>query len=248
MASHPRYPSHRHPTELPDRPDQPDQPGAPARVWYAAYGSNMHRARLDHYLTGGRPPDGARTYPGCRDGAPPARSLPVLLPGGLHFAQESRVWTGGMAFYDPLDPGRLPARAYLISAGQLADIATQEMHLAPDTPPAPADAPATALATALATGRAELGPGRYETLICAGWLDGDPVLTFTAPWRSARADLNRPSPHYLRHCAAGLREAHGWDAARCARYLAGRPGALGAYPLRALAALLESPGTGPPPM
>jgi hypothetical protein len=28
---------------------------APARVWYAAYGSNMHAERFGYHLSGGRP-------------------------------------------------------------------------------------------------------------------------------------------------------------------------------------------------
>ena len=37
------------------------------------------------------------------------------------------------AFYDHATPGRTAARGYLISAGQFADIAAQEMHRDPRT-------------------------------------------------------------------------------------------------------------------
>ncbi|WP_051969951.1 hypothetical protein [Kitasatospora azatica] len=197
---------------------------APDLVWYAAYGSNLHFARFTAYLAGGHPPGGADTfpaYPGCRDPRPPRRDQPVELPGRLHFALESLVWTGGMAFYDPLDTGRTPARAYLLTSAQFADLAAQEMHRPPGTE--------LDLRPALTQGRAHYGTGRYETLVCAGHLDGHPLLTFTAPWRTAEAPLNPPSASYLRHLGAGLRESHGWDTARIAHYLSTRPGAAGRW-------------------
>ena len=199
--------------------------GGPAegKVWYAAYGSNMCAARFGCYLTGGRPVGGARLYPGCRDRRPPERAVGVLLPGQLYFAGESQVWGGGMGFYDPLDPGELPARAYLVTVSQFTDIAAQEMHRVPGV-----DADLD-LRAVLGTGRAAFGPGRYETLVCPGSLAGRPVLSFTAPWRSASAELAGPSAGYLRQLAAGLREAHGWGARRAAAYLAARPGACGAW-------------------
>jgi hypothetical protein len=203
-------------------------------VWYAAHGSNMHLDRLNCYLAGGRPPGGSRTYPGCRDSRPPRRTIPVLLPGGLYFALESMAWTGGMAFYDLLDPGEMPARAYLLTASQFADMAAQEMRQEPGED--------LDLSAVLANGRASLGEGRYQTLVCPGVLDGVPVLTFTAPWRCAEAALNRPSAAYLRNLASGLRESHGWTRERIAHYLAGRPGAQGVWNAADIAALVPVGG------
>ncbi|MFG1920775.1 histone deacetylase [Cryptosporangium sp. NPDC048952] len=188
-------------------------------VWYVAYGSNMHADRLRYYLAGGRPPGAARTYPGCRDPRPPRRTEPVFLDGGIYFALESRTWTGGMAFYDPRLPGRAAGRGYLLTAGQFADIAAQEMARRPD-----ADLD---LAEALATGSYRLGPGRYETLVCPGVLDGHPMLTFTAPWACADVEPTPPAPRYLGMIASGLHEAHGWDAETLTAYLADRPGVRG---------------------
>ncbi len=186
-------------------------------LWYVAYGSNMYAARLAWYLGGGRPPGGLRTYPGCRDCRPPRRSAAVLVPGGIYFAGESRAWTGGMAFYDQELPGRAAARAWLLTVGQFADLAAQEMYREPGVDP-------DLIGVAVADGRATLGPGRYETLVRTGVCDGVPMLTFTAPWRAADVEWNAPAPVYLAMLAGGLREAHGWDASRIAGYLAGRPG------------------------
>jgi hypothetical protein len=102
------------------------QPGTDDLVWYVAYGSNMCAARFQCYLSGGRPSGGSRTYLGCRDTSPPRRDLGIHLPGGLVFAGASGVWGGGMAFFAPRADGQLAGRAYLITVGQLNDVAAQE--------------------------------------------------------------------------------------------------------------------------
>jgi hypothetical protein len=203
----------------------------PSLVWYASYGSNMNAARFGCYLAGGTPPGARRGFPGCRDPKPPAAARGHELPGGIYFATESTTWGGGRAFYDPALAGVAPARAYLITAGQFADVAAQEMDRSPDGD--------FDLSGVLATGRAELGPGRYETLLCVGELDGHPVLTFTAPWSAADVELLSPSASYLRMLASGLGEAHGWDLACAGAYLAGLPGAAGAWTPEAVAAIFD---------
>ncbi|GAU67350.1 hypothetical protein SSP35_04_04380 [Streptomyces sp. NBRC 110611] len=217
--------------------------GRTGRLWYAAYGSNMDPARLACYLAGGRPSGGLRDYPGCRDPSPPARSVPVMLPGLLYFATESQTWTGGRAFYDPgrepsgaPEPPGIPARAYLLTLSQFSDIATQEMDRAPVGD--------LDLTEVLVHGRARLGPGHYETLVCAGVLDGHPVLTFTAPWSSAdgTVGLNPPAAAYLEHIAAGIVAAHGWSPHRAAAYLADCPGARGHWTAARIAALVRTAG------
>jgi len=161
-----------------------------------------------------------------------------MLPGELYFALESPVWTGGVAFYDPGGPGRTAARAHLVTAQQFSDIAAQEMHREPG------EGPDLDLAEVLASGRAQMGPGRYETLVCPGLLDEHPVLTFTAPWRRDGVDGNPPAPGYLRQLASGLAESHGWPDDRIAAYLATRPGAAGHWSAGAVAALLTEDGPG----
>ncbi|MFE3634566.1 histone deacetylase [Streptomyces cellostaticus] len=204
----------------------------PERVWYASYGSNTHLVRLAAYIRGGRPPGAVREYPGCRNPAMPARSLPLELAGAMYFATESRVWGGGRAFYDPKADGRVLARAYLVTTGQFADIAAQEMYRSPDVD--------LELVDVLTEGRAELGPGRYETLVCAGQVDGLPVLTFTAPWRMGERQLVAPSAAYVRHLAAGLLSAGAWDPEAVASYVASCPGAAGHWSTRDVRALLAA--------
>lgn len=202
----------------------------PERVWYVSYGSNMHAARLSCYLAGGTPSGARRRFPGCRNPRPPLRSIGCTLAGGVYFATYSPVWGGGRAFFDPALTGPAPVRAYLITAGQFADIAAQEMYRDPG-----ADLD---LGEVLATGHVELGPGRYEALLHTGYLDRYPLLTFTAPWRAADVAWTAPSAPYLRMLAAGLRQAHGWSGPRAAGYLADLPGARGHWTPAAVAAAL----------
>ncbi|QDY76545.1 histone deacetylase [Streptomyces qinzhouensis] len=218
----------------PPRPVRPDpRPAAagapPDRVWYASYGSNTDPGRLRAYLRGGRPAGAARPTPGCRDPRPPERTIPLELPGTLHFATWSPVWSGGRAFWDPDAEGTTWARAHLITLGQFSDIAAQEMYRAPG-PGTDLD-----LTEALARGRATVGPGRYETLVCPGFVAGLPVLAFTAPWRCGEVPGVSPSAGYLRHLAAGLLDAGAWKASAVARYLAAAPGAAGWTPERVAA-------------
>ncbi|KMS81329.1 histone deacetylase [Streptomyces leeuwenhoekii] len=202
----------------------------PRWVWYASYASNTHLERLAAYLRGGCPPGAAREYPGCRDPAMPARSVPVELTGAMYFATESPVWGGGRAFYDPAASGWVPARAHLVTTGQFADIAAQEMCRAPG-----ADLD---LAEALTRGRAVLGAGRYETLVCAGRLDGLPVLTFTAPWGMDDVPWVPPSAAYVRFLAAGLLSAGAWDLETIAAHIAACPGAAGHWSVPGVTGLL----------
>ncbi|MFD9127964.1 histone deacetylase [Kitasatospora sp. NPDC059571] len=209
----------------PRRPDPVVPVGLPdtGRVWYAAYGSNLLRARFDCYLAGGRPPGAARTYPGCRDPRPPAADTALLLAGSVYFAGDSGVWGGGLAQLDPQAPDESPGRGYLLTVQQVADVAAQEMHRVPGA------APDLDLAAALAPGRHRLGPGRYETVVCCGTLDGRPVLTLTTSVDGADDPLAAPSARYLKVLLAGLGEAHGWPPDRAARHLAARPGAAGRW-------------------
>lgn len=213
----------------------PIEPGtmgesAPQRVWYTSYGSNTHLDRLACYIKGGRPSGAGRTYPGCRDRRMPSRSVPVELRGALYFATESPVWGGGRAFYDPEPDGRVYARAHLVSSAQFADIAAQEMYRSPGED--------LDLNEVLTSGVARLGSGRYETLVCAGQMDGLPVLTFTAPWGVDDVASVPPSRAYVRFLASGLLEAGAWDADVVAAYVAASRGAAGHWPEQAIRDLI----------
>lgn len=197
----------QHPDDAPAPPDAP--------VWYVSYGSNMCAARLACYLEGGVPPGGTRRNPGARDPRPPKRARPVDLPGTAYFAGESAQWGGGVLFYDHLTPGMTAARAFLLTAGQLCDVAAQEMYRdITGHPLVDIDV------TRLTGGRHQFGGGVYETLVEVGRDDGVPLLTFTSPHGATDVEHNRPSAAYLAMVAEGLRESRGWDDDRIAAYFA----------------------------
>ncbi|MER6997695.1 histone deacetylase [Streptomyces sp. NPDC000410] len=223
----------------PTRIIDPTRPAdrSPRQVWYTAYGSNTHLDRLSYYLAGGRPPGASRTYPGSRDRRAPSASVPVELAGALYFATLSPVWRGGRAFYDPDVPGRVLARAHLVTAGQFSDITAQEMYRDPGRD--------LDLTDVLSRGSALLGNGRYERLVCLGTVDGVPVLTFTAPWGMGDVVWEKPSAAYLRHLSAGLLQAGAWKPTDIAAYVAACPGAAGHWTARDVAGLMTPWTRGP---
>lgn len=193
----------------------------PKLIWYTAYGSNMSSERFRCYLKGGRPRGATRTNPGARDQAPPRQTRPVWLPGVMYFAGHSPVWNGAPAFYAPSAPGRVAARAYLITPQQFGDVLAQEMHRPPGGH--------FVLPQFSATNRVQLGSGRYETLVRTGNIDTYPSVTFTTSSDIADADLAPPSAAYLQVIGSGLIEGHGWSPAQAASYLASCPGAKGSW-------------------
>jgi len=190
-----------------------------SHLWYVSYGSNMSADRLACCIEGGRPPGGSRANPGARDRTLPTRSVPVDLPGRLYFAGESSQWGGGMAFYDHAATSDAAAgtaaRGYLVTAGQFADIAAQEMYRVPQD----GDPLEEIVLGSLEGGRHEVGPGRYETLVEVGRHEDVPLLTFTAPHGVHHVEHTVPSDAYLDAVRLGLRESRGWDDERLATYL-----------------------------
>jgi hypothetical protein len=209
-------------------------------VWYVAYGSNLALDRFRCYLAGGRPTGGSRTYPGCRDRTDPARIEGVEVPGGLLFAGASKVWGGGSAFFDPTAPHQVAGRAYLLTPDQLGDVAAQEMWREPGGEFACKLAAILPEVAELHT----MGPGRYETVVRLGERDGMPMFTVT---HGDAAELTpvAPTASYLRWIVTGLVEAHGWDAARIARYLLSAAGVSAGWTEQALIKLGSAPAETP---
>ncbi|HIW61984.1 MAG TPA: hypothetical protein H9881_05970 [Candidatus Stackebrandtia excrementipullorum] len=184
-------------------------------VWYVSYGSNISTARFDCYVRGGTPAGGRYRYGGCRDRTPPVRQRPVFIDGGIYFAKHSLTWGGGIAFLDPAVPGRVAARAWLITLEQFADVCAQEMRAEIGTVQVP-------LNELRDKGSHAYGPGHYETLLHAGDLEGRMMLTFTAPERITPETA--PTQAYVDTIADGLQETHGWSSEEARRYLdAARP-------------------------
>jgi hypothetical protein len=202
------------------------------RLWYVAYGTNLSIGRLRCYLRGGRLPDVARQYQGCRDQRDPAATFGTLVPGGIYFTGHSTVWGGGMAVYDADHPGWVAARAYLLTASQFGDVLAQEMRQHPGVE--------VDLTPVHRLGRYTYGPGRYQTLLRVGSRSGLPMLTFTSGQHACRT-LSAPTAAYLRTMAVGLRESHGWSNGQIGAHLASIPGAHGTWTSDEIAALGGQP-------
>ncbi|WP_460658542.1 hypothetical protein [Kribbella italica] len=159
------------------------------------------------------------------------------MPGGLVFSGESAAWGGGRAFYDLTAPGLVAGRAYLLTAEQLGDVAAQEMYREPGS------AFAQDLTEALddVDEVRVLGPGRYETIARLGERDGVPMFTVTDV-NAGDLEPSTPSAAYLWWIAAGLREAHGWDASRVAECLSEARGVAGAWDPGELAEIASAKG------
>ncbi|MGX9788263.1 histone deacetylase [Mycobacterium sp. MMS18-G62] len=197
------------------------------RVWYVAYGSNLHAARLNCYIAGGRPPGARRTYVGCRDQSPPRRDIGIRLAGRLTFAGNSRVWGGGMAFYRPHAHGEVAARAYLLTFGQLSDVVAQEVRRPVGRELSLDGAAGPQWSTNSHT---------YETLLRLQDRDGLPTFTLTS---LQKTEATTPSASYLRVMLDGLGEAFGWTAHMRARYLLRASGVAPAWNANRLVALCD---------
>ena len=73
-------------------------------------------------------------------------------------------------------------------------------------------------------------------MVRLGELDGAPMFTITHHDVASLAPAT-PTAAYLRWIAVGLREAHGYDDARIARYLVAAPGVRDAWTETEIAAL-----------
>ncbi len=194
-------------------------------VWYVAYGSNLQAARFGCYLAGGRPPGARREYAGCRDTTPWRVEAPVTVPGRLCFGGVSPTWGGGLAFLDADADGQARGRAYLLTAGQLRDVAAQEARVAVGSGP-------TLTREAGSWGAAL--PAAYERVVGLGERDGRPMYTITTGVPPPAAP---PAPAYARTIMAGLLEAYGGSPADHAAYLMDAGGVAAGWTVGELAAL-----------
>jgi hypothetical protein len=200
----------------------------PRRVWYASYGSNLNAERFTCYLSGGRPAGSSRDYEGARDKRPARRTVALEMRYPLYFAGTSKTWGGSPAFIDASTPsGRTFGRGYLVTWEQFEDVVAQENGRSSGL---------------IAIGDEKLepgfsrqiGPGRYELLVCTGRMEGCPVVTFTSPQAVADAEIGAPTPAYLAMLVGGLRETHRLTDEAIVDYLGSAPGCA---PEQVLAAL-----------
>ena len=199
------------------------------RSWYVAYGSNLAAARFACYIAGGRPDGASRTYTGCRDTTSPMDDQPVEVRGELLFAGHSTVWSGGMAFYRPEVRGTVAARAYLLTADQVADVVAQETRRPVGTEFSLSSLPQGA--------GARVREGGYDRAVRLRDLDGIPAFTITT---RRPPEPNPPSQAYLRWVCAGLRETYDWPEETTAGYLVRCRGVRGVWSTDMLVDLARS--------
>lgn len=174
--------------------------GQPDRVWYAAYGSNLLRARFLTYLLGGRPDGSARTYPPSDHPRHPVDEMALVLPGSARFAREAASWGGGgVAFWDPDSGAGTAARGWLIDSDQFAELLHLENGGADRRRP-------TVPAELWRRGVCVVGPGWYPRLLVVGLVAGDPVVTFTSAVEDDRLPASAPGHAYADVVARGLAE------------------------------------------
>lgn len=149
-----------------------DEKGQPTEVIYASYGSNLYSERLNLYITGGELEGTERNYMGCRDKSLPLDNIPLALNGIVHYAGNSSVWRGGVAFLDTTMQGKAFGRGSLIKKEQFDDIIAQENRRTPGDVDID-------LAEVIRKGSVDTG-GAYGNLVHVGDYQGRPVFTFTS--------------------------------------------------------------------
>ncbi len=199
-------------------------------VWYVAYGSNLRRERLGYYLTGGRAPGAHAAQRGARDPGEPRAVRAMTIPGRIHFAGASRVWGGGVAFYDPAADGSVAARGYLLTQEQLNDLVGQETRQPRGTD--------LGLHRVSTDRPIRLPAPTYDTVLHVGTTAGLPMLTITS---GHALDTAAPVAAYLWSVARGLAQAFSWSPSAIATYLMAAPGVSHTLTHSQVAALATAP-------
>lgn len=193
------------------------------KIWYACYGSNILEERFICYIKGGQP-KGARTkYEGCTDKTLPADNEDFYICSELYFARESSNWeNGGVAFIRTLFKPQTSTigRIFLITKGQLIDIAKQETKTTTEL--------TIDFDRAIKDGSYIFKrPSWYGNLLYLGQQDDYPIFTLTN--ENDLQPATRPSKSYLKTICEGIREAHNFDNTTIFDYFKTKLGVKGNY-------------------
>lgn len=124
------------------------------RVWYACYGSNLNADRFRSYIEGTVNPANGIPENGCTDKSLWTDTKVQSFRGQLYFAKSSKKWDyGGVAFIDLDADDLIYMRLYLITREQFLEVQEQE------------------------------GAWYSRRVDLAVAEDGNPIYTFTAPYR-----------------------------------------------------------------
>jgi len=185
-------------------------------VWYAGYGSNLHKQRFLCYIEGGTPCFGKRRTEGCKDTTLPGKDRRKDIPYQLYFALPQGQTTtgnwgeGGVAFIHPNkdDNAETHCRMWKITTEQYEEVKRQE------------------------------GRGWYNKEISLGTHDDIPIYTITNG--VILGNIISPSEAYVKTIALGLRETCGCCDEQIFDYLIKVPGIQ--FQLQAFKQMLASIG------
>jgi hypothetical protein len=193
------------------------------KVWYASYGSNILEERFLCYIRGGKPKGAKTNYEGCRDKTLPADKEDFYICSELYFAQKSSNWdNSGVAFVRTLFEPQISTigRIYLVTKGQLVDIARQETN--------------TKIELTIDFNKAIKGgscifkkSSWYGNLLYLGQQNEYPIFTITN--ENDLQPLTKPSKSYIKTISDGIKEAHHFDEKTIFEYLKTKRGITGNY-------------------
>lgn len=193
------------------------------KVWYACYGSNLLEERFLCYLKGGQPAGAKTVYGGCLDKTIPSESEDIYINSELYFARASKNWNnGGVAFIRTTFSSTVSTmgRIYLITKGQLIDIAKQETNTVSDL--------TVNFNKAIQDG-SYIFKERcwYGNLLYIGEKNDYPIFTLTN--ESDNQATTKPSADYLKTICLGIKQTHGFDDLTILDYLKNKRGIIGNY-------------------
>jgi len=193
------------------------------KVWYACYGSNLLEERFLCYIRGGQPAGAKTVYGGCVDKTLPSESEDMHINCELYFARASKNWdNGGVAFIRTTSNPTVSTmgRIYLITKGQLIDIAKQETKTVSDLE--------IDFNKAILEG-AHLFKEKswYGNLLYIGQHNDYPLFTLTN--ESDNQPETKPSIGYLKTICLGIKQTHGFEDAIILDYLKSKRGISGNY-------------------
>lgn len=193
------------------------------KIWYACYGSNILEERFICYIKGGQPKGAQTKYEGCTDKTLPADNEDFYICSELYFARESSNWdNGGVAFIRTLFEPQTSTigRIFLITKGQLIDIAKQETKTTTEL--------TIDFDSAIKDGSYIFKrPSWYGNLLYLGQQGDYPIFTLTN--ENDLQPATRPSKSYLKTICEGIKEVHNFDNATILGYFKTKIGVKGNY-------------------
>lgn len=181
-------------------------------LWYAVYGSKVHRDHFLEYIRGGKSAFTGQTLPGCRNKQDPIRDYALGINHELYFARHSDVWGGAMAHVLPQESRSTTlGRAYLITAEQFTDIACQQNGRRPGDRDFVLNYTYSEGVRESFFNRSDssrpLGQGKqgYGRILKIGERESWPVFTVTGEW-DGYGDVNAPGRSYLNVIVQGFQQ------------------------------------------